>query len=67
MVYIGNLKTHEMKRKDREEKAPQKKKTLTFKSTLTIYGEEEDDEDLSLLLKNVRRMYQKAKFNNRRR
>ena len=29
--------------------------------------EEEDDEEFSLLVKNVRRMYNKAKFNNRRR
>ena len=68
---IGNLKTHEMKRKTREEKVPQKKKTLAFKSTPTISDDEiddqEDDEDLSLLVKNVRRMYYKAKFNNRRR
>jgi len=28
--------------------------------------EEKDDEDLSLLVKNVRRMYNKAKSNNRR-
>ena len=65
----GNLKTHEMKRKTREEKAPQKKKMLTFKFTPTIFNEEEEedeDEDLSLLVKNVRRIYNKAKFNNRR-
>jgi len=29
--------------------------------------DQEDVEDLSLLVKNVRRMYNKAKFNNRRR
>ena len=47
---IENLKTHEMERKTREEKAPQKKKTLAFKSTLTIYDDDqEDDDDLSLL------------------
>jgi len=49
---IGNLKTHEMERNARE-KAPQKKKTLAFKSTLTISDDEdddqEDDDDLSLL------------------
>ena len=66
---IGSLKTHEMKRKVREEKAPQKKKTLVFKSSHTISEEEEeddqeDDEDLSLLIKNMRRMYNKAKLNN---
>ena len=38
---------------------PQKKKTIAFKSTPTIsddVDEEEDDEDLSLLLRNIRRM-----------
>ena len=68
---IGNLKTHEMKRKAREEKASKEKKTLAFKSTPTISDDEdddqEDDEDLSLLMRNVKRMYNKAKFNNRRR
>jgi len=67
----GNLKTHEMERKVRKEKAPLKKKSLAFKSTPTISDEEEDDldddEDLSLLVKNVRKMYNKAKFENRRR
>jgi len=62
---IGNLKTHEMERKAREEKAPQKKKLLAFKSTLTI-SDKDDDEDLSILIKNVRRMCNKAKFNNQR-
>ena len=44
--------------------APQKKKTIAFKSTPTIFDdeeEEEEDEDLSLLVRNVRRMYNKAK------
>ena len=66
---IGNLKTHEMKRKYIEEKAPQKKKTLAFKSTPTISDEDEkedDDKDLYLLIKNIRTMYTKAKFENRR-
>ena len=65
---IGNLKTHEMKRKAREEKAPLKKKSLAFKSTPTIFDddEEEDVENLSLLLKNVRRLYNKAKLNNKK-
>jgi len=39
---IGNLKTYEMEWKAREEKAPQKKKVLTFKFTPTISNEEED-------------------------
>ena len=66
---IGNFKTHEMERKVREETTPQKKKTIAFKSTPTIFDddEEEDDEDLFLLIRNVRRMYNKAKINNRRR
>ena len=67
---IGNLKTHEMERKTREEMAPLKKKVIAFKSSSTYsdeVDEEEDDEDLSLLAKNVRRMYNKAKFQNRRR
>ena len=62
---IGNLKTHEMERKVREEMAPQKKIVITFKSTPTI--SDDDDEEFSLLVKNIRRIYNKAKFNNRRR
>jgi len=45
-----------------------RKKMIAFKSTPTISDEddeEEDDEDLFLLMKNVRRMYNKAKLNNR--
>jgi len=33
---IGNLKTHEIERKAREDMALQKKKVVTFKSTPTI-------------------------------
>jgi len=71
MKFIGlikNLKTNDMERKAREETAPQKK-MIAIKSTPTISDddEKEDDEDLSLLVKNVRRMYNKAKFSNRRR
>ena len=65
---IGNVKTHEMKRKARKEMTPPKKKAIAFKSSSTYSDEddeEEDDEDLSLL-KNVRRIYNKAKFQNRR-
>jgi len=67
---IGNLKTHKMERKAREEMAPKKKKMIAFKSTPIISDdddEEENDEEFSLLVKNVRRMYNKAKFYNRRR
>ena len=62
---IGNLKTHEMERKAREEMAPSKKKVIAFKSYSTC--SDEDDEELSLLVKNVRRMYNKAKFQNKKR
>ena len=37
---IGNLKTHEIERKTRGEKAPQKKKTFAFKSTPSISDED---------------------------
>ena len=56
---IGNLKTHEMERKAREEMAPQKNKVTAFKSTPIISDdddEEENDEEFSLLVKNVGRM-----------
>ena len=33
---MGNLKTHEMERKAKEEMTPQQKKTIAFKSTPTI-------------------------------
>ena len=66
----GNLKTDEMERKAREEMAPQKKKTIAFKSTPAIFDDDEEedvDKDLFLLIRNVRRMYNKAKINHRRR
>ena len=50
--------------------ASQKKKVIAFKSTLTISDdddEEKDDAEFSFLVKNIRRMYNKAKFNNRKR
>ena len=54
---ICNLKTHEIERKAREEKALQKKKMLAFKPTPTIFDEDDDqeeaNEDLFLLAKNV--------------
>ena len=64
---IENLKTHEIEKNVREEVAPQKKKSLAFKSTSTNYDDEEDDEELSLLVRNVKRMYHKNKLNHRRR
>ena len=59
-----------MEKKAREEATPQKKKSITFKSTPTIYDDEEDeeeDEELSLLVGNVKKMYHKNKLNHRRR
>jgi len=38
---IANLIIHEMKRKVREEKSPQKKKILSFKFTPSIFDEED--------------------------
>ena len=43
--FIENLKTHQMERKVREKKAPQKKKVLAFKSTPTISDAEEKDQE----------------------
>ena len=66
---IGNLKTHEMEKKAREEAAPSKKKSIAFKSSSTLDDDEEDeeeDEELSLLVRNVKRMYRKNKLNFRR-
>ena len=43
---------------------------IAFKSTLTIYDDDDEEEDVdefSLLVKNIRRRYNKAMFNNRRR
>ena len=65
---IENLKTHEIERKARKEMVPQKK--IAFKSTSTISDnddDEEDDKEFFFLVKNVWKMYNKAKFNNRRR
>ena len=70
---IGNLKTHEIEKKAREEMVPQKKKTIAFKSPPAISDDEEeeeeddDDEELSLLVRNVIRACNKEKYNHRRR
>ena len=49
---IGNLKTHEMERKAREEMATLKKKAIAFKSSYTYSDEddEEEDDEVSLFL-----------------
>jgi len=74
MGLIGNLKTHEMERKVIKDKVVPKKKIVAFKSTLirsddneVIDNEENVDEELSLLVKNMRRMfYKRGRFNNYR-
>ena len=72
MGLIGNLKAYEMEWKVREENAPQKKKNVAFKATPPISVEvddfeQDDNEELSLLVKNVRRMFhKKGRFNNRK-
>ena len=60
---IGNLKTHEMEKKAREEMAPQKKSTPAISDDEEA---EEDDKELSLLVRNVKRTYNKKKYNHRR-
>ena len=71
-AYIGNLKTHEINIKAREDSEPQKKVGVAFKAsprkhkkksvaTPTISDDEkEDDEELTLFVKNMRRMYHKV-------
>ena len=57
--FIGNLKTHEMKMKVREEREALKKKALAFKAAPSSYDEEESledyDEDFALLIRKVGR------------
>jgi len=61
---IENLKTHEMERKDREERDTKKQKSLAFKCSSSdnedLDHEEDDEEKLSLLVKNIRRMFYKS-------
>ena len=60
---IGNLKTHEIEKKVREEMTPQKKST----PAISTDKEEEEDEEISLLIRNVIRACNKEKYNHRRR
>ena len=57
-----------MARKVKEEKGPQKKKSIAFNATIISNNDEEDEQEddgeISLLVKNVIRMYQKVKFSN---
>jgi len=68
LIGLIGLRTYDMERMAREKMAPQKKKMIAFKFTPSDGDdEEEDDEELFLLVKYVRRMYNKATFNNSRR
>ena len=67
ITFTENLKTHEieMKTKDRE---PQKEIGVALKASLkeikkkniATLATSEDDEELTLLLKNIKRMYHKS-------
>ena len=70
--FIGNLKTHEMEMKVREEKEASKKKALAFKAVPSTHNEEDSledyDEDFAMLLRKVGKMfYKKGKQSNFRR
>ena len=70
--FIGNLKTHEMKKKVREERKTSKKKAIAFKATPSSFDEEEssedDDEDFSMLIRKVGKIfYKKGRQSNFRR
>ena len=53
--FIGNLKTHEMEMKVREEREAPKKKTLAFKAAPSSHDEEDSsedyDEDFAMLIR----------------
>ena len=70
--FIGKLKNHEMKMKVREEKKTPKKKAITFNATPSSFDEEESsknsDEDFSMLIRKVGKMfYKKGRQSNFRR
>ena len=60
---IGNLKTHEMEMKMREERGTSKKKAVAFKMTPSSFDEEESsedyDEDFVMLIRKVGKMFYK--------
>ena len=63
--FIGNLKTYEMEMemKVREERETLKKKAIAFKATLSSFNEDEssedDDEDFTMLIRKVEKMFYK--------
>ena len=62
--FIGNLKTHEMKMKVREERETPNKKTIVFKATPSSFNEEESSEDgdegFAMLIRKVDEMFYKT-------
>ena len=70
--FIENLKTHEMEMKVREGREPTKKKSIAFKANSSIEDQEdlseEGEEDLTMLIQKVERMfYKKGRQSNYRR
>ena len=59
--FSGNLKTHEMEMKVREEREAPKKKAIAFKATPSSFNEDEsskdDDEDFAMLIRKVSKMF----------
>ena len=71
--FIGNFKTHEMERRVREERKPQKEKCVAFNVTSSIpvddenVGEDEEVEFAMLVRKMGRMFYKQGKMINHRR
>ena len=61
--FIGNLKTHEMEMKVREEREAPKKKEIAFKATPSSFDEEESsedyDENFAMLIRKMGKMFYK--------
>ena len=70
--FIGNLKTHEMEMKVREERAPSNKKAIAFRASTSIPEKEEfmnenKEEEFAMLIRKVEKMfYNKERSNFRR-
>ena len=71
--FIENLKTHKIGMKIREERKPQKKKSIAFKATPTIVEEDESidergEEDFAIFIRKIGKMfYKKGRMSNFRR
>ena len=61
--FTGDLKTHEMEMKVREEREATKKNAIAFKATPSSYNEDESsedyDEDFAMLIRKVGKMFYK--------